>query len=128
MDKEEARNILAEHLARYRTRSYSELVRMVSVKHVDTFEVTGASGTTYQLEFQFFWDGRPEGKIRVMGSIDDGGWRAFLPMTDDFILGPEEPLYSIKVSQTVDPLQFFALGGKSLDLSSDGMAGDDGCR
>ena len=90
MDKEEARNILAEHLARYRTRSYSELVRMVSVKHVDTFEVTGASGTTYQLEFQFFWDGRPEGKIRVMGSIDDGGWRAFLPMTDDFILGPEE--------------------------------------
>jgi hypothetical protein len=24
-----------------------------------------------------------------MVSIDDGGWRAFLPLTDDFIIAPD---------------------------------------
>lgn len=30
-----------------------------------------------------------DGAIRVIGSIDDGGWRAFRPLSDDFIRAPD---------------------------------------
>lgn len=38
---------------------------------------------------QVFWDDTPDGAIRVMASIDDGGWRAFVPLTEAFILAPD---------------------------------------
>jgi hypothetical protein len=44
------------------------------------------------LEIQCFWDDRADGDIRVMGSIDDGGWRAFVPITDGFMMTPEGKL------------------------------------
>lgn len=53
------------------------------------FEVTGKSGTSYQGEVQVFWDGEPDGAIRVIASVDDGGWRAFVPLSEDFILAPD---------------------------------------
>ena len=54
-----------------------------------SFEVEAESGTWYQGGIQVFWDDKPDGAIRVMASIDDGGWRAFVPLTDDFILAPD---------------------------------------
>ena len=53
-----------------------------------TGERTGPSGKWYQIEIQAFWDGKPDGDIRVMGSIDDGGWRAYFPLCEDFIKSP----------------------------------------
>ena len=44
---------------------------------------------SYQGEIRVFWDAEPDGAIRVMASIDDGGWRAFVPLTEDFILAPD---------------------------------------
>jgi hypothetical protein len=49
-------------------------------------EVTGCSGTAFQIEIQILWDGKPNGDVRVLGAIDDGGWRAFLPLTSDLIV------------------------------------------
>jgi hypothetical protein len=31
------------------------------------------------------WDSAPNGDVRVIGCVDDGGWRAFLPLSDSFI-------------------------------------------
>ena len=62
---------------------------MVLAGQTETREVVVASGTRYQLEIQFFWDDKTDGNVRVLGSIDDGGIRAFLPATDSFILTPE---------------------------------------
>ncbi len=87
MDKPEAKIILAEQLARFRLNSYAELVKIVG--EVETYEVTGTSGASYQLEFQVFWDDKKGGDLRVAGAIDDGGWRALCPLTDDFIVGPD---------------------------------------
>jgi hypothetical protein len=86
MDKEEAKRILAQELAKYRRRSYADLQRLL--KEVDAYEIAGLSGTNYQIEIQAVWDDQPNGNLRVIGGIDDGGWRAFVPITDDFILGP----------------------------------------
>jgi hypothetical protein len=36
-----------------------------------------------------FWDDKKLGNLRVCGSIDDGGLRAFFPVTDSFIIAPD---------------------------------------
>jgi hypothetical protein len=48
--------------------------------------VVGESGANYQIEFDVFWDSKPDGNLRIMASVDDGGWQAFLPLTDSFIM------------------------------------------
>ncbi len=52
------------------------------------YEYKNAIGILYQIEIQAYWDDKPNENIRVMGSIDDGGWRAFSPLSDDFIKSP----------------------------------------
>jgi hypothetical protein len=84
MDENEAKKILTEQLERYRERSHSELTQLIG--QPQTFTVMGGSGTEYGLEFEAVWDHQPGRDLRVMGSIDDGGWRAFRPLTDDFIM------------------------------------------
>ena len=91
MNKSQAQRVLSERLARFSQRSYPELVPLVESGHVEDFEVRGASGTTYRVEVQFFWDGKPRGVVRVVGSIDDGGVRAFVPLTQTLLVsGPVE--------------------------------------
>ena len=87
MDQVEARGILRAHLDEWRRRTYAELKSEVGESR--QLQTTGQSGTQYQVDVQVRWDDKPNGDIRVLGGIDDGGWRAFAPLTDDFILGPD---------------------------------------
>jgi hypothetical protein len=84
MNIPEAKSILRDHLSVYKSQSYSDLVKLVNT--VETMDAKGPSGKMYQLEIQFLWDDKPNGDIRVMGSVDDGGLRAFFPVTDSFIV------------------------------------------
>lgn len=90
MDKSEAQKVLSDQLARFSQRSYSELVPLVESRRVEDFEIRGASDTTYAVEIQFFWDDKPRGVVRVVGSIDDGGIRAFLPLTETVLVSRPE--------------------------------------
>lgn len=87
MDKKKAAMVLADQLGLYRAKTYDMLKDMVG--QVDAYEVMTPDGSAYQIEIQVFWDGKPDGHIRVIGAIDDGGWRAFAPLTDDFIMTPD---------------------------------------
>jgi hypothetical protein len=82
MNKEEARILLAEHFKPYLDRSYEDLLYLLDSQ--DILEITSASGT-----FQAFWDYEEGGNLRVTGCIDDGGIRAFCPLTYDFIIAPD---------------------------------------
>jgi hypothetical protein len=84
-NKYEAQKILSEQLARFSGRSHSELTQFVGDERVEVYEVRAASGAAYHIEIQFFWDNLPGATIRVAGSIDDGGFRAFVPLTDSFL-------------------------------------------
>jgi hypothetical protein len=84
MVKTEAKRILTEQLELYRKRSHSELTQFIN--QPETFTVMGDSGTKYQLEFEAVWDHEPGKDLRVIGLIDDGGWRALSPLSDDFIM------------------------------------------
>ena len=89
MNREEALRLLDAHLDRYRKLSYAELAAKIG--HEEFPAVAGPSGTEYQIEIQIRWDSRPNGDIRVMGSIDDGTFRgAFRPVCEDLIVRPDE--------------------------------------
>lgn len=87
MDRDEAKTILARAFAGYRKRSYDELLCLLEAP--ETKEVKAPSGNIYQLEFQAVWDDRYKKNLRIIGGIDDGGFRAFVPLTRDFILTPD---------------------------------------
>ena len=84
MNREEAIQVLERELASLRGEPYADLVRRIPAGSLD-YERSAASGANYQIAIQFFWDDGPGGNIRVMGSIDDGGWRAFIPLSRSFI-------------------------------------------
>jgi hypothetical protein len=87
MDKKEAKQIIRAELEAFRAKPYSELAQMIDAQP-SKVERTGTSGKWYQIEIQVFWDDKPDGNIRVLGSIDDGGWTALSPLCDDFIKSP----------------------------------------
>lgn len=86
MDNQEAKSVLAEQLELFRKKSYTELGKLIGKP--TRFEITSPTGNWYQIQIQVEWDSIPEGNLRVLGSIDDGGLRAFLPVCNDFIMDP----------------------------------------
>ena len=87
MDKVEAKGLLEAAVAEVRAKSRVELERLIGSP--DAYEVQGKSGKTYQMEKQAFWDDKRGQDLRVLVSIDDGGWRALAPMGHSFIMAPD---------------------------------------
>ena len=90
MNKEESKTVLTTLLAKYRTKTYSDLQYLLN--NQDTMEVTADSGVKYQIEIQAVWDDKKDGNLRIVGTIDDGGLNAFVPLTTDFIISPNGEL------------------------------------
>jgi hypothetical protein len=88
MNKEDAQKILREELQYFENKSYAELAEQVGENL--SYEKETPEGRSYQLEILILWDSKPEKAIRVIASIDDGGWRAFFPLTDSILKLPPE--------------------------------------
>ena len=87
MNKAEAKEILAQELIHLQAKSYKDLQKLINSP--DVIEVVGASGVSYQIEVQAFWDNPREslGDLRIIASIDDGRFlSALLPLSADFIM------------------------------------------
>jgi hypothetical protein len=79
MERVEAKWLLLRELVKHRRCSYGQLTTKIGDGQV--FEVRAPSGTFYQIDIDVVWDDQPGGAIRILGSIDDGGWRAFCPIS-----------------------------------------------
>ena len=90
MNEQVACALIATELRRLQDLSYSELAALVG--KVETKELVGEDGKTYQLEIQAFWDSKKGADVRLIVAADDGGWRAFKPLTGDFIMRPDGSL------------------------------------
>jgi hypothetical protein len=90
MNKVEALALLETHLGTWKTRTHGDLVALIGKQSCS--ELRGSSGAVYQVEVEAFWDAARGGNIRVIGSIDDGGLRALVPLSSDFILTPASRL------------------------------------
>ena len=88
MDKTEARTIAAAKTEELRDMSWAEL-RDRYLGEPETEEVQAPSGTTYQRETYAVWDGEKEGNLRLFVAVDGGGWRAFAPLSESFIIAPD---------------------------------------
>jgi hypothetical protein len=88
MDRAEAFSVAEAELKELRRTTYSQLVERLLDKQ-ESVERVGASGARYAVEIQAFWDDKPNGNLRVSTAVDDGGWRAFVPLVVDFIRAPD---------------------------------------
>jgi hypothetical protein len=86
--KVEAALVADDQMQALRRQTYDELVERY-VNSSGCFEVSGTSGTPYQVEVQAFWDAGKPGDLRVLVAVDDGAIQAFAPLTRDFIIGPD---------------------------------------
>jgi hypothetical protein len=89
MDKLEARRLLDQQLAAYRSRRYEDLSR--DVGSTNAFQTTEPSGVEYNVEVMVFWDSPGvHVNLRVIAAVDDGRFpAAFVPMSDSFIMAPD---------------------------------------
>jgi hypothetical protein len=97
MDRREAAEVLALELEGYQAMSYGELVRLIG--DPTAYERASRRGSEFQVEVQVFWDDRPQGNVRVIASVDDGGWSAFFPLTESFIKSPDGKLVGERPDQ-----------------------------
>jgi hypothetical protein len=88
MDKVEAMELIEKELSAFRSKTYLELKEMIEAQPF-TKEITSETDTKYQIEIMAHWDDKPNEDIRVHGCIDDMGWRAFFPLSSDFIMSPD---------------------------------------
>jgi hypothetical protein len=90
MNTQEARAILSEVMREYRQKDYSYWENSIPESPL-VISKAGESGVDYCIEIDIVRDAPKSRTIRVVFGIDDGGWRAsFSPMTDDFLVEPEE--------------------------------------
>jgi hypothetical protein len=88
VDKREARGIALAQVSDLRQQTWEQL-RDRYLNNPQTVEISGESAVVYQVQTQAVWDSRVDGDLRVMVAVDDGGWRAFVPLSEDFIVAPD---------------------------------------
>jgi hypothetical protein len=88
MDRSEAAKLLRREMNVYAGHPRTELARLIG--QTDAYAVQGPHNVSYQVEVNAYWDDEAGGTIRVIGSIDDGGFRSSLsPLTDGFLMSAD---------------------------------------
>jgi hypothetical protein len=87
MNDEVAYVLIDADLRRLLDLPYSELIKLVGKREFK--EVVGEDGTTYRVKVEVIWHIARNKDVRVIVSVDDGGWRALRPLTQDFVMRPD---------------------------------------
>jgi hypothetical protein len=85
------RALLAAAMLEHEALSHAALAARIGQVHARS--VRGADGRDYQIEIEAEWDDQPGGAVRVVGAIDDGSFRTFLPLSAEFIVAPDGSLF-----------------------------------
>jgi hypothetical protein len=87
--RSEVQELLQSEIQALRKMTYAQLCDLFLPNKVITKSVASPSGRRYQIETFAVYDDGQSGNLRVLVGIDDGGLRALLPWTDDFIMTPD---------------------------------------
>ncbi len=87
-DSREAGDLLEAELAPYRRLSHAECTQLIKQGERLNTSVASSRGIEYQIEIDLDWEDRIGDSIRVLGSIDDGLLRAYMPLTKSFVVLP----------------------------------------
>ena len=77
-----------DRIAQLRRLSYQKLCTRF-LDDSECVENRGDSGVVYQVETEAMWDDPEDRNLRVRVAVDDGGWSAWCPLTEDFIVAPD---------------------------------------
>ncbi len=88
MGKPEEEGVAMQVLDALRTHSYASLVDELLDEKVEQ-ELVGNSGKSYHVVTEAFMDDASTGNLRVMAHVDDGGLRAFKPISAGFVVSPD---------------------------------------
>jgi hypothetical protein len=86
MNKVKVQSILEEQFSKFVRQSYAQLAELIS--HPKHITVQASSGVQYQIEFNIFYDSGAREDLRIVGSINSGGWLAFMALTKTLIMKP----------------------------------------
>ena len=89
MDRSDAEKELQRIIQEYRSKDYGYWRGLMDRDEVITFDFRNEKNNWYQVEIHAFYDSKQDRTIRVIFSIDDGGWSAFVPLSDSFIINPQ---------------------------------------
>ena len=84
---DEARRVLAEHMAAQRLRGRAALLADLD-RNVVT-QLRGSSGLEYEASVHVFWSDQPDGELSISGSIRDRGWRSYKTLSEFFSVAPD---------------------------------------
>ena len=87
MNEDVAYVLIDAELRRLFELPYTELIKLVG--KLETKQVVGEDGISYQVEVEAIWDISRGEHVRVIVAVDDGGWRALVPLTQDFVMRPD---------------------------------------
>lgn len=87
VDKVEARRIALDRIDQLRRMSYQNCATASWTSQC--VEIRGYSGVVYQVETEAWWDDPEDRNLRVTVAVDDAGWSAWCPLTEDFIIAPD---------------------------------------
>ena len=91
MSAQVPRALLEAAMQEHQSRSYQALAGAIGQVHLRSER--GADGRDYQIEIEAECDDLPGGPVRVVGAIDDGSFRNFLPLSAEFIVAPDGSLF-----------------------------------
>ena len=90
MNKQEYIEELNELIPKYKKRTYDEWkMRVVNKLGPEHIEYKNKDNVDLQVVVDQFWDDKRKETIRITFAIDDGGWRAFLPVCLSEIINPD---------------------------------------
>jgi hypothetical protein len=85
------RALLDAAMLEHQAMNYETLAGLIGRVH--TRSQRGSDGRDYDIEIEAEWDDQPGGAVRVVGAIDDGSFREFLPISAEFIVSPDGSLF-----------------------------------
>jgi hypothetical protein len=88
MDNSEARRVALNEVRVLREMAWADL-RDRYLDSPKTVEVEGPSGTRYQVKTHAVWDGKRVAISAFSWRWTTAGWRAFLPLSESFIVSPD---------------------------------------
>jgi hypothetical protein len=86
MNREEALEAVRIAVAEFEGRAHADLVGIIGTPHFR--EHVAASGRKYAVEVSACWNDAPNQVLRLWFSVDDGGWRRWLPLTKCGLVEP----------------------------------------
>jgi hypothetical protein len=85
------RALLDAAMLEQQVKSYETLASAIG--QVQVRSQRGSDGRDYQIEIEAEWDDQPGGAVRVVGAIDDGSFRDYLPLSAELIVAPDGSLF-----------------------------------